>query len=299
MLTKVVKLLPLAALGLWLLWAPAASAAFDDITVSPRARAMGEASVAVPAAGYAAWLNPAHLSLADGGTASAAYVRPFGLDFTDFLVIGGAVPLTDRWGHVGFGLSQFKVSYDDTDLMTETQLTLAHGLNLYSDYHSRVDFGWALNMYGLEFGQSVTGEDPGEDTVFGVDLGMIMTLHKRTQLAFRVKNLNHPQIGVDNEELPQRLTGGVSYQPYTGVITTFEIQNELGQDVQYRGGTEFEIVPSFLLRAGLTTSPNKMTAGFGYLLAGFSLDYGFSTGGGALDSTHQFGLNFAWGGEAP
>ena len=49
-------------------------------------------------------------------------------------------------------------------------------------------------------------------------------------------------------------------------------------------------MPSFALRAGVVTNPNSLTAGFGYRCRGSALDYGFSTGGGVLDSTHQFGL---------
>jgi hypothetical protein len=41
-----------------------------------------------------------------------------------------------------------------------------------------------------------------------------------------------------------------------------------------------------------------LTGGFGYTFENFGVNYGFSTGGGTLDSTHQFGLQFAWGGEA-
>ena len=114
-----------------------------------------------------------------------------------------------------------------------------------------------------------------------------------------IKNLNNPQIGLDEEELNKRLLAGVSYRPYDGVVTTFEFANQLGQDVQYHGGAELTVVPGFALRAGIVTNPEKLTAGFGYALRGFSLDYGFNTGGGTLDGTHQFGLNFAWGGEAP
>ena len=58
------------------------------------------------------------------------------------------------------------------------------------------------------------------------------------------------------------------------------------------------IVENFALRAGVLTNPNKLTAGFGYSLSGLGVQYGFSTGGGTLDSTHQFGLNYTWGGEA-
>jgi hypothetical protein len=81
-------------------------------------------------------------------------------------------------------------------------------------------------------------------------------------------------------------------------VTSFEIDNKLGQDVVYKGGVEAYVVEGFALRAGVATNPNRLTFGFGYEMAGFGLDYGFSTGGGTLDSTHQFGLVFAWGGEA-
>ncbi len=82
------------------------------------------------------------------------------------------------------------------------------------------------------------------------------------------------------------------------MTTTFEFDNELGRKVRYHGGIEMMVIPQFALRAGVLTNPNKLTAGFGYALKGFGLDYGFSTGGGTLSSTHQFAVNFAWGGEA-
>ena len=111
-------------------------------------------------------------------------------------------------------------------------------------------------------------------------------------------NLNNPIIGLDEEELGHRLIAGVSYIPYDGVVTTFEFDNELGEDVQYHGGIEMVVAQGLSLRAGIVTNPNKLTAGFGYSMNGMALNYGFSTGGGVLDYTHQFGLNFNWGGEA-
>ncbi|MEN8006068.1 MAG: hypothetical protein ABFS42_03595 [Candidatus Krumholzibacteriota bacterium] len=295
MIRKLTYLVTLAMLGLSTV---PASAFFDNTMVSPRARAMGEASVAVHDGAHAAFLNPGNLGEMNGGEVAASYVQPFRLDFTDFFYFGTGIPLSEKWGNLGVGMSIFKVGYRDTSLLKETQISLAHGVNLYSDYHSRVDFGYALNMYQAELGQSVNELDPGSDTAFGIDLGFMMTLHKRTRLGFQVKNLNNPQIGLDEEELHRRLVAGVSYEPYAGVVTTFEFDNELGQDVQYHGGVEMAIIESFALRAGVITNPNKLTAGFGYTLKGFGVQYGFSTGGGTLDSTHQFGLNFAWGGEA-
>jgi len=295
MIRKLTYLVILATLGLS---AAPASAFFENTVISPRARAMGGSSVAVHDGAHASFLNPGNLGEMNGGEVAASYVQPFHLDFTDFFYVGTGIPLSEKWGNVGLGMSHFKVGYQDTSLLKETQVSLAHGFNLYSDYHSRVDFGYALNMYQVDLGQSVSGLDPGSDTAFGIDLGFMMTLHKRTRLGFQVKNLNNPNIGLDQEELHRRLIAGVSYEPYAGVITTFEFDNELGEKVQYHGGVEMNIVESFALRAGVLTNPNKLTAGFGYTFQGLGLHYGFSTGGGVLDSTHQFGLKYAWGGEA-
>lgn len=295
MIRKLTLILILVALGLS---AGPASAFFENTVVSPRLRAMGESSVAVSDAAAAAFHNPGQLGSIERGALAVSYVRPFSLDFTDFFYLGAGIPLSEEWGNLGVSLSHFKVGYQDTSLLKETQITVAHGLSLYSDYHSRIDFGYALNLYNADLGLSVDEHDPGSDTVFGIDLGFMMTLHKRTRLGFQVKNVNNPMIGVDREELGQRLVAGISYQPYDGVITTFEFDNELGQDVQYKGGAEMTIVEGFRLRAGVLTNPNKLTAGFGYEIEKFGFDYGFSTGGGTLVSTHQFGLKYAWGGEA-
>ena len=82
-------------------------------------------------------------------------------------------------------------------------------------------------------------------------------------------------------------------------ITTIEAEATPDQDTQWRGGLELEVVPNFDLRAGIMTNPNKLTAGFGYAHRGVAVHYGFSTGGGVLDSTHQFGLSVSWGGGRP
>ena len=44
-----------------------------------------------------------------------------------------------------------------------------------------------------------------------------------------------------------------------------------------------------------SASPNIFTAGVGIRQYGISVDYGFSTGGGTLDATHQFGISYIEG----
>lgn len=297
---KATNLLILAGLVVaGLVLAAPAGAFFESTPVSARSRAMGEAVTAVPDRAFAAFHNAAWLADVPRGEAGVSYVRPFGLSFQDFYTAGAAFPLEGTFGNLGVGITHFKVAAGDTSLLKETQVSLAHGFVLFSDFHSRICFGWALNLYSVSAGQSVSGIDPGSDTSVGLDLGLTMLLHKRTRAGFQVRNLNNPTIGIDGEELRQSVTAGIAYEPYDGVITTFEFDNELGQQTQYHGGLEAAIMPGFALRCGVITDPSRLTGGFGYAAGPVTLDYGFSTGGGTLPSTHQFGLRLAWGGEAP
>jgi hypothetical protein len=276
-----------------------ALASFENLSVSPRARAMGETGVAVPDAAFGGFLNPAGLVETPGaGSVALSYTQPFGLDFSRLYVLGAAQRLPGPLGYAGFGFRQFKVEYENTDLLKESTFTFAHGIYLYQDLHSSVSFGYGLNVYRLEFGQTISGLDPGSATAVGVDAALLAVLHDRTRLGILVRNLNVPKIGKDEEEIPQRLHMGAAYEPYSGVITTCEVQVTQHDPVQWRGGIEIEVVTGFCLRAGVMTEPSKLGAGFGYAFRGMALDYGFATGGGVLDSTHQFGLRATWGGEA-
>lgn len=287
----------LALVSLATLVAPA-QAAFENLMVSPRARAMGDAAVALDDASYAATLNPAQLGRLGGpGAVGASYVQPYGLDFHRLYYLGGAVRMPGQSGSLGFGFRQYGVEYEGVDLQDESTFTVAYGLPLYEDIHSRIDLGVGLNLYRLEFGETVSGLDPGSDLTTGLDVGLAATLHDRTHVGVLVHNVNSPKIGRDQEELPRRLHAGLSYAPYAGVLTVFEVEAVHGEEAQWHGGLEFAVYDQFVLRGGLMTRPNKLTAGFGYRFDQASLHYGFSTGGGVLDSSHQFGLSWAWGGE--
>lgn len=292
--TTAILILLVLALG-----ALPARAAFENIMVSPRARGMGDASVAVADRAFATYLNPAFLAGGDSDAAAGlSYVRPYGYAFHDLYYLGGAYRLAGRLGSVGVSYRQYGVDFQGVDLQKEGTVTVSHGLPVYEDLHSSIALGYGLNFYNLEFAETVGGLDPGDDWSVGMDLGLVATVHGRTRIGVLVHNVNAPKIGVDEEEIPRRLHAGVAYEPYAGVITTIELENVHGEKVQWHGGLEMELVENFFLRGGIMSEPSKLTAGFGYSLQGFAVNYGFSTGGGVLDSTHQFGLTMTWGGEA-
>ncbi len=271
-----------------------ARAAFEDIEVSPRARAMGGAWTALRDDAYAVFHNPASLAWAGRIQAGASTVRPFGYDFSSQSTAAGAMALPERWGGLGAGVRAFGVEYLGESLEQETTFGIAHGVHILRDRQSELAVGWAVDFYSLDFGRSVTGIDPGSATTFGLSVGAVAVVRERTRIGFHALNFNNPTIGDrDKEELRRRVAAGISYAPYPGVETVLEIANELGEAVQYRGGTEFELAEFLWARAGIKSDPSVFTAGVGLRWMGVQLDYGFSTGGGVLGETHHFGVGYA------
>jgi hypothetical protein len=284
------------AAAMVLVLAAPARAAFDDVEVSPRARAMGGANAATIGDEFAPFHNPASLAWIDGVSGAASYVRPFGFDFVSQSVAVAGFGLPRRLGGLAVGVRRFGVTWLGESLTGETTVSLAHGFHLMRDRQSEAAVGWALNLYSLDYGRTVTGLDPGSATGVGVNFGASAVVRDRTRVGFQALNLNNPAIGdYDQEGLHRSVAVGVSYAPYAGVETALDIAHELGRAVQYRGGAEFEVGDLFRLRAGVRTEPSTFTAGIGLLQGGFGFDYGFSTGG-VLGETHQFGLRYRFSG---
>lgn len=290
------RLLILAGATLAALHAPA-RAAFEDVAVSPRLRALGGAGIAVLGDAYAPLQNPSALAWADGIRGAASYVRPFTLDYAVQNAVGLTLPLPGRAGGAGLGVRTFGVDYQGESLQRETTVSLAHAFHLLRDFHSELAVGWSLSLHTLSFGSSVTGLDPGEASTLGLGVGATAVVRERTRVGFAVHNLNNPSIGDrDETSLPRRVAGGVAYTPYAGVVTLLDMRAELGAAVEYRGGFEIEATDFMWLRAGVCTEPNAFTAGVGVRAGLVRLDYGFSSGG-VLDDTHQVGIELV--GRAP
>ena len=290
--------LALAALALactWLAGVAPAWALFEDLPPSPRARAMGEAMTSFADDAWAYYYNPAMLPWLERLHAGASTVQPNGVDFNRQTTLAVATSL-GRSG-VAFGWRTFGVESGDTDLLGENTLSLAHGLVLFRDASTSASVGWTLNFFHADFaptvGASGTGRDgfdPGSAWAVGIDIGGAVSVYGRTRLGFFARNLNNPTIGDDAEELEQQVGVGISYRPYAGVTTALDIRNGLGEVFRVHGGLEFEIAPQLELRFGLETEPSRFNGGFAVHLPSVDLDYGFGSGGGVLDASHQFGI---------
>lgn len=282
----------LAAFFLLLAAGGPARAAFETIEVDPRLRAMGGAGTAEGYDHLSLYHNPASLVMADEFQGGLSYLEPYGQSFLKLYTAGFSAPLPSGFGGLGFGFRRFGTDYLDQSLEEQNTFSVAHGFGLYSDVSSSIAVGYGLNLYHLKYGPTITGVDPGGATSVGINVSARVTLRNRAAFGFLAQNINNPTIGEqDVEELPRRLTGGVSYQPYPGVITNLDLESVLGEKSRFHGGAEFGLNDYVDLRFGIATEPNLYSAGFGLKWQGIHLDYGFSSGPGPLEESHQIGLS--------
>ncbi|RLC49464.1 MAG: hypothetical protein DRZ79_05955 [Candidatus Cloacimonadota bacterium] len=282
---KIIFILVISAMSVGLF-----SIVFGDYEPSPRARAMGGAYCAVADDAFSIFYNPAGLSFA-GNNILLSYTNRFGNDFEKLNTIGFATHLPAKFGILGIGLQSFDVDYQNVKLLSEKTYALSHSFTLQKDVHSAIYFGYVFNLYHL----SIDGF--GNQPSLGINIGALAILHQRTKIGFSVSNLNNPKVGEDNaSELPRKLALGISYEPYSGVITSLELKKTAGDDETEESGTEIhsgvevKVHKMLALRFGVRTNPSSYSMGARFEIFNILVDYAFNTH--ILGDTHQFGIGY-------
>ncbi|MCP4634644.1 MAG: conjugal transfer protein TraF [candidate division Zixibacteria bacterium] len=268
-------------------------AAFDDMRPSARARGMGNAFVGLADDATAIFYNPAGLSQLSLIQLYTTYQKPYGLDFLKYYGIAAAFP-TSRLGTFAISGQQFGVDYRGVELETELTMSFGHGISLMNDVHSSLAFGYTVNYFQLKFAESVNGVAGSDQGTLGIDIGVFATIRNRTKVGFAVKNFNSPTFG-DNlkKDLARRLAFGVSYEPYSGIITSGALEKKTGYDTRGLAGIEAEIFEFASLRLGLQSHPNNITAGLGLKYFGGIFDYALAYHN-VLGATHQFAISYSF-----
>jgi len=262
------------------------NALFETYPSSARARGMGDAFFNLSDDSDASFYNPAGLDEANNQF-NLGMVDMYGNQYLRVYVASASYRFSPVYGTIGIAAKQLGVDYEDTNLSTESTFSLSHSFKLMNDLHSSIAFGYAMNMYNIEF-----AEKNGEDSAFGLNLGVIATMHQRTKISFTVHNINNPTVGNDEQfELPRKMVTGIAYQPYYGVMTSLELTKELKGDTSVAAGIEYTLYEVMKLRAGVHNNPAVYSAGFGFDLKGMLVDYGF-TYHSDLDPTHHFQVGY-------
>ncbi len=260
------------------------AALFDDYEPSPRARAMGGAFYSVGDDANAVFYNPAGLN-SSANNIIIGYSKLFDNDFQVLNTVALSMQLPRKLGTLGIGLQSMDVDFQEVSLLSEKTYSLSHSFNILNDIHSNLDIGYTFNMYHL----SIDGF--GEQPAFGINLGALATVHQRTKVGFTITNLNNPSVGEDNaHDLPQKMSMGISYNPYTDVITSFELKKTMNSKTEIHAGAEVKIVEMLTLRCGVRSEPTSYSMGAKFDLYNIVVDYGFNTH--TVDSTHHFSISY-------
>lgn len=281
----------------------------------PRAAALAGTFVAVANDGWAVFHNPAGLARVKSLQAFGSYqVLPVtslksamgGVVYSTQKLLGtekdyGTIGLFYEGLSSGVDASQSLSGHSET-MSTEMAFGLSHGFNVLKDVRSSFALGYNLKLYYLDYGMSAGsdglgggGQDLGNTFNVGLDVGFMASLRDRIWIGAYLMNVNQPTVGTTGQqkELPQKLSGAVSYMPYDGVLTAVGIERSIGREARIKAATEIDIYEwkdtQLTGRFGLWSSPNVFTFGFGVRAMGLHCDYSILLHN-VLSPTHQFGL---------
>ena len=260
-------------------------ALFDDYQPSATARGLGGAYTAVANDVNAIFYNPAGLTSTTMGI-KLGFANLFNQEFSEYKTAAIGYQLPAKFGTVAIAARMMDVDFEDTTLMSEQIWSIAHGITLVKDVHSEISFGYTGNFYNLSF----DGED--DDSAFGLDLGLLATLHGRTKFGFAVTNINKASMGNENQiDLPNKIALGISYQPYDQVTTSVELKKDFAKETEFMGGVEARLFEPLAIRFGVHQNPALYTAGASFYVQKVELDYSFSYHA-VLPPTHYFNLGY-------
>ena len=264
----------------------------------PAAAAVGCATVASATGVNAAYTNPAGLAYGKGTQGRFVYHNPWSLSFLSHMSAVVYSSLPNKPHGFALGVQTLGTRMGGSTMAAETEAFLSHGFMLQQDIHSSLAFGYSLKLISYSLGESVTNdegisEDLGSDIAFGLDVGGTAQLWDRFKLGAAFRNINRPQFGstVAKRNLPQIFTGGLSYSPYYGVRTSFDVERLISGETQFKGGINATVVKPLDLRFGVFSNPNCFTTGFGLHFRELVVDYAFIYHP-ELNPSHQIGIGF-------
>lgn len=207
---------------------------------------MGQTGVSIPNSEWAVFNNPALLPT-EGNTVSFYGFRYVGIaEITD---MAAASNMQSTFGTIGAGVHRYGFN-----LFNENRFLLA-----YKNREDIFHFGASLSYIHI-----FQGDNYGSAGAFGLALGLAAEVTETLWMAARATNVNQPAYGDTDEDLPRELAAGFSYKPGSSAQITAEIVKDIKFPLSFRTGLEFEIIPSFFARAGMTTKPSTYSFGFGY-----------------------------------
>ena len=290
-----------------LAWGASLHAAFEQMESGARSIGMGGAFTAVADDAYAIHYNAAGLAQVRQMEFTSGYGKLYsGLKDNSNLgnwFVGMVQPLkSGTYGSLGF--SWFSLSL--VNAYREDTLYFSYGKEYLMD---GLFWGGSCKVLKRSFDSDLyTQGDPiftkeGYNTAnFSLDFGMIYRPIPNYAFALNLKDIPQPNVGFSaSEKVPIEIRGGFAYrQPALTLDAEFSSKDK---DTHVILGLEKRLLRAFALRAGIgggSRNRREISAGLGYNLNNFNLDYAFIARLGGIESTsgnHRFSFTVRFGKE--
>jgi hypothetical protein len=248
-------------------------AAFEVSAAGPRSFSLGNAIVAAPPDGWAAFTNPAGVAFCRFPGIGAFHAPGlFGLRELCLSGCGLSFPVA------GFGLA-VSATWFGWDAYKETSFRFA----VAKVVASGIGLGLRCQLNRL----AITGY--GSCTEVTLDLGIRVECSRTLAIGGILTNVGASDLHSSGESLPQELSGGIWYAPIPELHIAFEAGKELLSAPEIRCGVEGDILTQFTLRAGIIDTPSTVSGGCAIRLGDISADYAF-TYHWVLGATHEMGI---------
>lgn len=219
-----------------------------------RSVAMGQTGVATPANEWAVFSN---VALIQNDQTSISFYGFRYAGFAEITDMAANIVVSHRFGTLAAGFHRYGF-----DLFNENQIRLTWK-NSFDVFH------YGLSVHYLHITQ---GGNYGSAGAIGIDIGVAAFIRDQFIIGSRATNINQPSYGSTDEQLPRELAIGFSYFPIPQFLITMDLVKDVLFPISVRSGFEFELIDSLFARAGITTSPQTWSLGFGYNTHSFTTD---------------------------
>lgn len=248
-----------------------AGAIYPQINPGARQIALANSDAAIDGDVFSAFNNPACLpGVLDSELGIFYSPSPFGLKELANAAMAYAGPLPA--GTVSLGVSTFGFS-----LYRKNNFVMAFAIKI-----TDVSVGLSLNLHNL------TIRNYGSDNSLAISPGILISLIRELNWGFSVQNILNASLGSEKGQIPRVISSGFSYRPYRTILLNAAVEKVTGDPISIRAGVEYDIIKYLSLRAGVSTEPDRFSAGIGINYSFLKFDYAVFTHQD-LGLTHQIG----------
>lgn len=249
-------------------------AVFEDGNLGARSGGMANAICARPQTVENIALNPAAIFIPNRLYSHFNYSNPYNLpelNSSNIYLASAIQSVTLAIGIHSFGNEKY----------SENMGTLAFAFQALDN----ITIGSAISYGSLD----IKGYGQAGSVLF--DAGLLIELMESLYWGSAVRNLSESKIGQTEEQLPQIILTGLNFAPVRQLSVSLDIAKDTGFPAEFRAGVQYNPFRLFTLRSGISTEPQRMTAGFGLNFNFGGIDYGYNSHSD-LGITHMFSVWF-------